>query len=715
MQYTNKDYEAIFEYLKAKAIELSNGQWTDFTDGDFGTIVIHLLSYWGDIMSGQLDLTASELFLNTAEERTSLMEIVKLVGYEPGHYQSSIAYTDITYNRVEGEPYEAIQIPAFTKFYNTQGSLSYYNLYPVTLSDTTTTVLLYEGTKGNILAYYDDINEKGQISLGDYYVATNAIVVNIVNGTTVGELRRVADARFVTGEICYSVHVDLDGIPYIQLPTYWDSILSQGSTINISYLKTNGAEGRVGANSITKSSTFSLSHYTINNPEASVGGYNPETVAEIKTKASIFARTMYSIVTLKDFEDMSYFVDDIIQVRALDYNNREEEFPPTIPAYKQPTPPNGVPNDAYKVLIMAVPADISTQTIFTEEDNGTYGKLTRAAQQLQELYDERKSATLYIEYRDPVYIDPWLILNVYLDEDSLYIPSVAQNIVDYLKVVFNRGRVQIGESIYGAVIGQKLLNAFPYVNYIEVRDPEYNIEAKPYEYVDINNGYHQIFVNDKLKYVPKGLQLIRLTRYEKLRLKDTSGIIRNIEWCSKDVYDSNNNYVPNSYEYVFDRATGDYPRIDLEKVAVIYEDNTMVLSIPNNMLEFGDEQTFTLANKDEQRYLHIYGVNGDIDDLVKWQENPEQGAAVDIPAYVTYSWNGDEMLITFTTNYTGDIVQAKLIDPNSTFNITKPNGDIYTWERNERRSDPDNVPEEMFYEVADDGYIFYIPLDWKFD
>lgn len=718
MQYIYKDYEAIFEYLKAKAIEYSDGQWTDFTDGDFGTIIIHLLSYWGDLMSGQLDMTASELFMSTAEERTSLMEIVKLVGYEPNHYQSSIAYTDITYKRVEGVPYEPYQIPAFTKFYNTAGSLTYYNLYPVTLTDTTVTVPLYEGEKGSILAYYDDVNEKGQISLGDYYVATNAIVVSVVNGATTGELRRVTDARFVTGEMCYSVHVDLDGIPYIQFPTYWSNVLSHGSTITVNYLKTNGVEGRTGANTITKTTTAALSKYDITNPEASVGGYNPETVTEIKTKASIFARTMYSIVTLKDFEDMSYFTDDIIQVRALDYNNKEEEFPPSIPAYKQPTPPNGVPNDAYKVLIMAVPTDISTQTIFTEEDKGTYSKLTRAAQQLQEIYDDRRSATLYMEYRDPIYINPWLILSIYLDEDDLNIPSIAQNVVDYLKVLFNRGRVQIGESIYGAVIGQRLLNSFSSINYIEVRDPEYNIEAKPYEYVDINNGYHQIFVNDKLKYVPRGLQLIRLTQYEKVRLKDENGAIKQIEWCAKDVYDSNKEYVPNSYEYIFDKATGSYPRLDLEKVGVLYEDNTMMLAIPDKMLELGEEQTVTLKDEDNKRFLHIYGSNGTIDHLVKWQEPNEQGVAFDIPSYVTHSWDDEGgMVLTFTSAYTGDIAKSKTINPATEgITITKINGDTYTWKQDPiRRDDPEDLPEEVFFEVVAEGYIFYIPLSWEFE
>ena len=240
MQYTYKDYEAIFDYLTEKATELSNGQWTDFSDGDFGTIVIHLLSYWGDLLSNQLDLTASELFISTAEERTSLMEIVKLVGYEPSHFQSSVAYVELTYIRQPNVQYEPYSLPAYTKFLTTDGALSYYNLDAITLTDNINTLTLYEGVRSNKTFYYDDIDEYGRISLNDYYAATNTVSCTMMNGSTAGELSRVTDVRFTTGEMCFSVHVDLDGIPYIQFPSNWTSYISDPTTIKVIYLTTNG-------------------------------------------------------------------------------------------------------------------------------------------------------------------------------------------------------------------------------------------------------------------------------------------------------------------------------------------------------------------------------------------------------------------------------------------------------------------------------------------
>lgn len=722
MQYTNKDYESIFDYLKEKATELSNGQWTDFTDGDFGTIIIHLLSYWGDLLSNQLDLTASELFIGTAEERTSLMEIVKLIGYEPNHYLSSTSFLNITYNSTETQ--EPHTIPAYTRFISTNNELSFYNLHDVLLSEKNTTIVVYEGNLISKNFIYSDIDDYGRIDLGDYYVGTNTVTVEVTSGSVMGILNRVNDVRFTTGELCYSVHTSLDGVPYIQLPVNWKSVITDPVSINVRYLQSNGSEGRIGANQITKSTDSTLNRdYEMTNLEASVGGYDPQTVAEIKTKASIFARTMYTCVTLKDFEDMSLYVDDIAQVKALDYNNKAEEFPPTISAYVQPEPPNGVPNDAYKVLIMAAPVDTATQTIFNEQPDGgpaNYGDLTLAAKQLHELYWERKSATLYLEYRDPVYIDPWLIMNVYLDDDDLRISSISQSIIDYLRVMHNRNRTAIGESIYGSRIGKEILNNFPYVNYIEIRDPEYNIEAKPYEFIDIYNGYFQLFVNDSLKYVPKGLVLYKLKIGDSIRLKltneDDNSYVKSIDFAEKYVYDEDPTYIPNSYEYIWSKEEGVYPRLDLEKIAVSYEDDdkVMVLSVPEEMLNLGANQTYRMSDTDGKDFVHIYYNKGSINDIVSY----EHAVNLQLPSYasaVTVLDEAGQVIaadLMFTSAYDAVFVKDYKLQPDQKITIITPNKEEYSWTYTVSASvsGPPNFHPALYYDL--DTATYYIPSDW---
>lgn len=731
LDYTLKDYETIFNFLTDQAVELSNGQWTDFTDGDFGTIIIHLLSYWGDLLNNQLDLTASELFLNTAEERTSLMEIVKLIGYEPNNYSSPMAMLHITHNTDPNIAYEGEVLPAFSKFTSNSG-LSYYNLYPVRLTSDTTTVPTYEGTLTNKIFYYRDITADGRIQVNDPNMATNATLVEIITGSVAGEINRVSDVRFTSGELCFSIHTDLDGYPYIQLPAWWSNLITDPVTISVTYLKTKGQDGRVGANTIYRISNNSAisNNYTITNPEASVGGTNPETVAEIKAKAVAFARTMYTAVTLQDFEDIALFSDTISQVKALDYNHKEEEFPPTIAPYKQPTPPNGIPNDAYKVLIMAVPSDLSVQTIFTgdtikyTDDTGVkreridYGSLTDSMKSLHNEYMDRKSATLYLEYRDPVYINPWLIMNIYLKrKEDIRSGDVASSVRDFLQLRFARNRVQIGQSIYGSQIGREVLSTFNYIDYIEVRDPEYNIEAKPYEFIDFYNGKFMTWVDDELMLVPTGLNLMKISQGDELLLNvgtEEEPKTQSFMWIPKQTYTGNPSFIPNSYLYNWDKSKGSYPRPVLDKIGVFWEgqnDKIMVAMVPDSMFSLNSTQAVEVRSGE---MYHIYNKRYQESELLAFTK----GEQPIIPAVVSYTildkdTANERLKATFSSQYAYVKVNRHEVESNNKIEIKYPDGSIYSY-INDGATEVivDELRQDVLY-MDEQNPTFYVPQQYQ--
>lgn len=730
IDYSLKDYETIFNFLTEQATELSDGKWTDFTDGDFGTIIIHLLSYWGDLLSNQLDLTASELFINTAEEKTSLMEIVKLIGYEPNNYQSAMAQLYITHKTDPNVAYEVEVLPAYSKFIS-NGGLTYYNLYPTRLNSGTTVVSAYEGTLTNVSFHYRDITVDGRIQLNDVHVGTNTVRLTILSGALAGEINRVADVRFTTGDLCFSVHTDLDGYPYIQLPTWWTNLISDPVNISVTYLKTKGISGRVGANSIYRIANNSsiTSNYNINNPSASIGGTDPETVPEIKAKATAYARTMYTAVTLKDFEDLALFSDTVAQVRALDYNHKEEEFPPTIPAYKQPTPPNGVPNDAYKVLIMAVPTDLSTQTIFTGKDieysdeegniqkRPDYGSLTDDMKQLHDIYMERKSATLYVEYRDPVYINPWLIMNIYLkNKEDIRSSDVASSVRDYLRVLFARNRVEIGQSIYGSQIGREVLSTFNYINYIEVRDPEYNIEAKPYEFIDMFNGYFMSWVDDELAVVPRGLNLVKISKGDEMMLNvgtEENPKTQSFMWIDEDTYKKDESYIPGSYLYEWDKKTGSYPRPDLERLGVFWENDgkVMTLMVPDAVYDLGSTQTFKVLSGE---MYHIYNEKRQVSELLSFTI----GQDPIVPAMVSYKkidegTSNERLEVTLSSQYASARVNRYEVETNKQIEITYPDGTNYIFQNSEGVEVKESDIRQTVLYAEEDYPTFYVPQGYK--
>lgn len=565
---TARDYEKIFEELKRLAKEYSAGRWTDFTDGDFGTVIIHLLSYVGDLLSNQIDTTANELFLFTAEERTSLMEIAKLVGYEPRHFMSALATIKFTAS-------EDIVIPQWSTW---KGSgYEFHNIEQQSFLKGDNTIYVYEGTLTTRTFTYDDIDENGCINLQDYYVAFNTIHLALTNGSLSGSVKQVEDARFNTGDsFTFSCHLGLDGFVYIQLPSFWQDVLSQSSKLVFTYLRCHGESGNIENNLINVLDNGLGEYVSINEQLPAIGGLSPETVSEMKLNTMVFARTMHTIVTKKDFEDLSRFVPSVATLRALDYLDEES-------GYVQPSPPNGYPNDAYKTKLVVVPSNAKESSIWYTDPTTGEKELTEVGVALKEFVDDKRLATLYIEYEDPTYIVPDIILYLYMDDNAIRKNVISSSIVDFIKTTFGRYETKIGQSIRGSVIGKQILNYFEDVDYVNIDTTvvgeqegeeegfEFDIKAGPLEFIDMANAKYTVYVNDTLQYVPDGNSIVKL------------GLAESANICLDGKYNFLQFYV----------AKEDYEKnksLVAPGVKPLWEEDgrKLVLTIPNNMLEVVD-------------------------------------------------------------------------------------------------------------------------------
>lgn len=83
LDYTSRDYKSIRSML----VGLAKGYMPDWTTvgetGDFGTLLLELYAYAGDVMNYYIDRVASEAFLGTAVRRQSVMYIADMFGYRP--------------------------------------------------------------------------------------------------------------------------------------------------------------------------------------------------------------------------------------------------------------------------------------------------------------------------------------------------------------------------------------------------------------------------------------------------------------------------------------------------------------------------------------------------------------------------------------------------------------------------------------------------------
>jgi baseplate J-like protein len=81
IDYLARDYnsfrQALLDLIPAKLPE-----WTDRSEADFGIVLIELFAYMGDILSYYQDRIANEAFLTTAQERRSVINHLRLIGYD---------------------------------------------------------------------------------------------------------------------------------------------------------------------------------------------------------------------------------------------------------------------------------------------------------------------------------------------------------------------------------------------------------------------------------------------------------------------------------------------------------------------------------------------------------------------------------------------------------------------------------------------------------
>ena len=339
LPYNRRDAYSILEYLKLQAEQLSNGKWTDFSDGDLGTILLRMLSYLADMNNYQIDKVVSELYLSTATERASAIALASLVGYEPRHYES--AYTILTLTNTTGYNIpDGTEVPAYSSFTDSANEVRFCNLKKATFYNNKAVFDVYQGNYITHAYTIGSITELGRIYLEEYNIGINTMTLTIDGKVW----ERVDDVRYATGKLCFSVHITVDKILYIQLPAYWPDYITRGTSIRLDYLLSDGESGRIGKNVLTKPAALNSQYASImqiTECDSSSGGYDPETVNEMKENIPKFARTMNTIVTINDFEEVGSFVLGISDLSALDYND----------------PASGLvqPNDYYKVYIYALP------------------------------------------------------------------------------------------------------------------------------------------------------------------------------------------------------------------------------------------------------------------------------------------------------------------------------------------------------------------------
>ena len=287
----------------------------EFKDYDFEgsslSILLDLLAYNTHYLSYNANFVANEMFLDTAQLRSSVASLAKLVGYTPNSARAPIADLKLVINDGTGS---TITIPAGTKFTSSIDGLTYTFvsvadkvIQPIDGVYTAQSLNVYEGTYVSYNYTYDvqDIDQRFLIPSDRVDTTTIKVVVQnssadvttntYVKATSITELDSTSKVFFLqeAEDGQYEIYFG-DGII--------GKKLDDGNIINISYVVTNKTEAN-GATSFNLSGSISgFTDVTVTVNSSAQGGAEPESIESIKRNVPNLYSAQDRAVTIEDYK-----------------------------------------------------------------------------------------------------------------------------------------------------------------------------------------------------------------------------------------------------------------------------------------------------------------------------------------------------------------------------------------------------------------------------
>jgi len=306
--------ELDFESIKGSLKRFLSNQ-NEFKDYDFEgsslAILLDLLAYNTHYLAYNANFVANEMFLDTAQLRSSVASLAKLVGYTPNSARAPIADLKLVINDGTGS---SITIPAGTKFTSSIDDLTYSfvtvadnTVQPIDGVYTAQSLNVYEGTYVSYNYTYDEQDIDQRFLISSDRVDTTTIKVVIQNSAADVTTNVYTKATSIT---------ELDGTSKVfflqeaedgQYEIYFgDGIigkkLDDGNIINVSYVVTNKTEAN-GATAFTLAGSISgFTDITVTVNSSAQGGAEPESLQSIKQNASSFYSSQDRAVTIEDYK-----------------------------------------------------------------------------------------------------------------------------------------------------------------------------------------------------------------------------------------------------------------------------------------------------------------------------------------------------------------------------------------------------------------------------
>lgn len=312
-EYITRSYAAIKNHIILK-LQQNTPEIQDFSPSNILMIFVDIYSGIAEMIGYYIDRSAEEALVLYAKKFSSMRSHASLVGYSIKTQLPSIVELEVTSRDSDGNlsaTTSSIEILEGQKVVSSTGLI-------FTVVEKAILPAGYNSTK----VYAKQMDYVNHVLLGQYSGVSMTLPVDMVWGQlTVEEdvlgvltTYEQKDSLILSTPLDkhYTVDVNEDRVPRL---VFGDGVNgfnpSIGNSIYISYYKTKGLSGRVGAGEILTdpflpggTSPVGTDHLVVTNNLQSVGGTPIQTVEQIRNSLPLTSRTLSRAVTAQDMVDL---------------------------------------------------------------------------------------------------------------------------------------------------------------------------------------------------------------------------------------------------------------------------------------------------------------------------------------------------------------------------------------------------------------------------
>jgi len=413
VDYTSRDYDSLRDEL-IKVVQQRVPNWnpnSTSSSSDFGLALVEAFAYAGDLLSYYIDRALNEAAVQTATQKSTLLNFAELFGYRVSG--PSPAYVYLTFTNTSAN---AIDIPAGTQVEAPITTGSYTTAYFETITDypqlaagASVTLSAVEGkTNGDGVDAYGyvlpvSLGEASTYAYQEFSIPNSGVIGDSVQ-VYVGEANALVKWSYVDTIIeygpdntVYTTKMDENGTITI---IFGDGVCGAipSGTVSAVYKTSVGVFGNVPSSSVSAYPTYIpgqgyniSSNYGLNVTNASdaFGGTDGENLASLRVALQSTLTARNRAVTIDDYKNLA------VGLYGVGRANAESSVYNSVTVYVQPF------ND-----LTATPG-ISSGT-------PTASWYSIQAQVL-ELLTSRCPATTTVTVSPPTYVPIYLALNITVD------------------------------------------------------------------------------------------------------------------------------------------------------------------------------------------------------------------------------------------------------------------------------------------------------------